>query len=98
MNCCKHNTKDKTTTQCRTNAKYEEATEFGKREYRRCRKWSIRTAKHDQRDLSNGRVKEESNFHLKKKRYLKGAEHGQESLCDDKTEEEVAEGRHCQPS
>jgi len=43
-------------------------------------------------------VKEESNFHLKKKRYLKGAEHGQESLCDDKTEEEVAEGRHCQPS
>jgi len=35
---------------------------------------------------------------MKKKRYLKGAEHGQERLCNDKTEEEVAEGRHCQPS
>lgn len=35
---------------------------------------------------------------MKKKVYLKGAEHGQEGLCDHETEEEVAEGCHCQPS
>ena len=30
--------------------------------------------------------------------HLEGAQHGQEGLCNDKTEEEVAEGGNSQPS